>query len=505
MFKLINSYHPFKKEKIKPSETPLESEKEINSETHKEGFIIHTCKTTPNNTNFMQDIIFPSYQNNKILINDIIQESRENKLSQSGNSSKIMNAEIKKDDTTEIMTYIRCLFHDFRSPLNNISMGIDILDDVALKENESQEIINNIKESCNFITNSLNDFLHIENILSGNTNEFIHTHNIDFNIVDSIKKTEKMMLYKIKSKKLHIEYDFSGISENYKNVYGDSLNLQHIFMNLLSNAVKFAESNTKIKIKLTMKMEKNKTQDNMEKIRYTYVIIDENKHIVPEIKISLFKKYNTSNITTGTGLGLYICKKIVENYDGNIEHDYQSPNGNIFKVDFVLCLGKLSVINDTSKKCETILSEGATGENTIFSTIPTIYIVDDSSISRKMLKTLITLSISSNKKLMNFNIIEESDGLELIKQLENTENIKNTNVIFIDNQMPILNGILSTKILRALGYKNYIIGITGNNENKEKEDFKKNGADYVFTKPITKEKINELLFILEKTSFQNSP
>jgi len=131
-----------------------------------------------------------------------------------------------------------------------------------------------------------------------------------------------------------------------------------------------------------------------------------------------------------------------------------------------------------------------------------------------MLRTLLYTKVDKNTKIIGkvemlgckavsgINILEECDGLDLIKKIEQKENLKNTNVIFIDNQMPNLNGTLTTKLIRALGYKNYIIGITGNNEKSLVDEFKKNGADYVFTKPFTKDNLDELFYIFAKNSYQ---
>ena len=531
MLMMIKTYNPFKKEKITPSDPYLVIEKDHKSELHKDVIITPTptAKSTPiNSSHYIQEFIFPSSQNLQFFRNDIIPESKQsnsyhNNSYPSNFSSKFVESEIKKDDKDEIMTYIRCLFHDFRSPLNNISMGIDILDETILKNEETQEIINNMKESSKFITNALNGFLNIKNIISGNTSEFIQINNKNFNIIECIKKSEKLMLYKIKSKRLKIEYKLE-IPENYQNVYGDSSNLQHVFMNLLSNAVKFSENDTKITIILMLNKDVNK-ENNTEKIRFTYMVIDENKHIEPEIKRILFQKYNTSNTSTGTGLGLYICKNIIELYDGRIEHEYNNPIGNIFRVEFGLEVGKPTTHSIKCNKGVTILREGVVGSPRPTDAIgdasrpqtvgfPTIYIVDDCAVSRKMLRTLLHKKVDKNTEIIGnaemlvckgvsgINILEECDGLDLLKKIEQKENLKNTNIIFIDNQMPNLNGTLTTKLTRALGYKNYIIGITGNNDKNDIDEFKKNGADYVFTKPFTKDNLDELFYIFAKNSYQ---
>ena len=68
----------------------------------------------------------------------------------------------------------------------------------------------------------------------------------------------------------------------------------------------------------------------------------------------------------------------------------------------------------------------------------------------------------------------------------------------MDNIMPNITGILASKIIRGLGYKNLIFGITGNGLEQDIKEFIDNGADYVFVKPFKKEKLDMVLQFIEK-------
>jgi CheY-like chemotaxis protein len=377
---------------------------------------------------------------------------------------------IKKEDN--IMEYIKCLFHDFRSPLNNISMGIAILENINNNDEEVYNIINNIKHSCYFINNSLNGFLNLNNIMNNN-DEFINIKNEQFSILHLIKTTINLLFFKIKEKKINIIYSFSD--DIIDLVYGDFCNLQHVFLNLLSNAIKFSKNNSNINFNVI-----NKNND------YIFNIIDENVYIEEHIKNKLFLKYNTDNNknainnTPGTGLGLFICKKIIDLLNGEIYHSYNDKHeGNIFTVKLKL------------NKYNNIIELPMTPENTPITTpinrtinkyYINIYIVDDDNISRKMLKKILSLKLNNN-----INIVEFEDGLDLINKCHDI--LDTINIIFIDNKMKHLNGILTTKILRALGYKNIIIGLSGDNN----ENFYKYGADKLYLKPLSNEHIDEII------------
>jgi two-component system sensor histidine kinase KdpD len=147
-------------------------------------------------------------------------------------------------------------------------------------------------------------------------------------------------MFNIINKKIEIKYSIKPIHEW---VIGDQKHIQHVLINLLSNAVKFSKKNTKIIIRLEAKPIVNKKQG------ITISVIDENNWIPPNIKKKLFQKYVTSDNVGGTGLGLYICRKIIELHGGTITHDIYrgiigsdkeisstGTAGNIFKIELDL-------------------------------------------------------------------------------------------------------------------------------------------------------------------------
>ena len=390
----------------------------------------------------------------------------------------------------EIMTYVRCLFHDFKGPLNNITMGIEIIEKTVDENNKNFEIVSNIKHSCSFLNNSLNSFLNISNIVNDDTEHFLNINIEPFNIINLIKVTQDLLYFKINEKKLGINYEIDKSVIEW--VEGDFSNLQHVFLNLFSNAVKFANDNSKITIKLYSVFYRNIQT-------FTIDIIDENKNIIPRIKERLFEKFNTEKSSinkNGTGLGLFLCKKIINTYNGSIKHSYNLPNGNIFTIVIPLkiCINQ-NHQSITLKNIKNNLFENKSPNNSFNSErnisnssekkiIKKIFIVDDDIITRKFINNFID-KIKQTTKLKSF-IYEANDGLELIQSIY--ENVNDIDIIFIDNNMKKLNGVITTNLLRQMGYKNKIIGITGDENNNT---FLKNGADFVLFKPLTMELIKQ--------------
>ena len=461
---------------------------------------------------------------------------------------------IVPQNNNDLTTYIRCLFHDLRGPLNNIFLGIDVVMNNIPKNSENYHLLITIKESCTFLNDSLDGFLNIK-ALGNNLIDVIEIKYDPFNIVGLIKKVQHILIFNSIQKNIEVKYTTKKIKEW---VIGDSKNIQHVIMNLLSNAIKFSLPNSIIRLELECFNIINKQQHIL------ITIIDNNKFIKKEIKEKLFQKYNTSDNTNGTGLGLYICKKIIELHKGTIKHHYKGENilgslkfeknstsGNIFQIQLFLDICPTSekdfdFSRSNSKKLlnNTQTNSNEVKENTnnnkfdmvkcikynkdddvsisipkllknsrreagskIFpssfqskeSSLINVMVIDDSELSRKLLMKLIESNCS------NIKVYSAVDGLNALLKIVGFKNKidQHLSMIFVDNVMPHITGELLSKILRGIGYTGLIIGITGNGLEEDKKSFIDNGADYVFVKPFTKDKLNKILEFIKNNGFES--
>ena len=122
-------------------------------------------------------------------------------------------------------------------------------------------------------------------------------------------------------------------------VYADKVRISQVFSNILDNAVKFtkAEGNITIMIKKESGAER---QNNNNQQQVIVSIKDTGTGIDSEIMPRLFAKFATKSQTSGTGLGLYICKGIVEAHGGRIWAENNS-DGKGATFSFSLPLSKL--------------------------------------------------------------------------------------------------------------------------------------------------------------------
>ena len=265
-----------------------------------------------------------------------------------------------------------------------------------------------------------------------------------------------------------------------------------------------------------------------------FSIIDQNPIIRDSIKKSLFAKYTTSNDTKGNGLGLYICKKIIESHGGKISYSkYTETNGNIFNIELKLdvCptssnqtvserknikhIKEYDQSNEVDISQNAIISKKTNKQMLLYNhymessvSLSThgknrgklkMLIVDDSELSRKLMVKMI------DQKYKDRVVIYQSiDGLDgLITMIKMNEKNNTIDVILLDNVMPNLTGEMLAKILRGMNYNGLIFGITGNGLEEDVKNYLDCGANYIFIKPFNHDKLKSLFQFIEQYGCKN--
>ena len=110
-------------------------------------------------------------------------------------------------------------------------------------------------------------------------------------------------------------------------------------------------------------------------------------------------------------------------------------------------------------------------------------VVDDCSINRMVIKIILKKNVC--------NVSEVNNGQSVIDLIKNGNTF---DIIWIDLQMPDMDGIECTKILREeYNYKNHIVGISAYADDETKEECIKSGMDYMIPKPINEHQINKII------------
>jgi len=363
--------------------------------------------------------------------------------------------------------FISNVTHELRTPLNSIIGYTNLL----LKKDHNQEAkqwIYAMKVSGNLLMEVINDVLDYSKLESG----YIQFSKEPFALNDVLSNLKNVMQNRADSKSLLfiIEKD----DEVPVHLLGDEKKLMQMLVNLTGNSIKFTDSGS---IKVQVKLQK--TAEGKAWLQFvvsdTGIGIDEKKmpHIFErfyQVDSGLQKKY------FGTGLGLPIVKQLVEMQGGSIAAVSSPGMGTKFEV-------LLPYYIDTDIEIHSLAEEfNVTEEDDERNEQLKILIVDDNEMNRDLLGFIL--------KEHNYSFEKAENGLVALKMLK----YNSYDFIIMDVQMPHLNGIETTRKIRAeLKIQTPVIGLSAFSQPEEQQASIHAGMNAYLTKPIDDVKLFELL------------
>lgn len=236
-----------------------------------------------------------------------------------------LNEDLKKSNQQK-NDYMGILTHEIKTPIHGIRGFIEMLLKTDLSF-EQKEYTDMIRLSAKNLSKLIDDVLDYSKIESG---KMVLEKN-EFNLNLLINEIKNLFIPDLKIKKLSFETNI----ENIPNIlFGDEYRIKQILINLIGNAVKFTQEGY---IKLNVNSEKL----NSGKIKINFVLEDSGTGISKNNLNRIFERYNQEDSSIkkrfgGTGLGLYITKKIIEHMDGEISVKSEKGQGSKFIFYIVL-------------------------------------------------------------------------------------------------------------------------------------------------------------------------
>jgi signal transduction histidine kinase len=228
-------------------------------------------------------------------------------------SNEMLTIQYEKVKASEKMKeeFINIAAHELRTPIQPI-LGLSDIIYTKVKDEELHELLDIIIRNAKRLQRLTNNLLDITKIESQSL--LLKKEKLNLNIL--ISEVLKDYVNKQKNQqKIEIVYDFKHKEDI--NIEADRDRLVQVIRNLLDNALKFTTQNQQM---VFVSIDKNK-EDKEEEEEEEEVIVsvkDTGEGISDKVLYKLFTKFATSDPTTGTGLGLYICKKIIEAHGGRI-------------------------------------------------------------------------------------------------------------------------------------------------------------------------------------------
>jgi len=357
--------------------------------------------------------------------------------------------------------FLANMSHEIRTPMNGIVGMMDLMGSTHLSEEQS-EYLRTIRMSSDTLLNIVNDILDLSKIEAGKME-------LKLAPVQLVKTFEK--IYELYSQQAHLSDNtfFYHLDKKLPEwILIDEVRLMQVLSNLTSNAVKFSQK--KGTINLSIRVQEQKRNDFTFKVS----IKDSGIGISEEDQEKLFQSFNQLDSSSsknygGTGLGLAISRELVKNLGGEIGVVSTPGLGSTFWFTFK---GKKTKPPIKNKTQEPTLKQFATEK-------PTILLVDDNQINRNVASKILTKS--------GCEVVEVSGGKAAINRVKKAH----FDMIFMDIQMPEMDGIEATHKLKALRLENLppIIAMTAYSMEEDREKFLGQGLDDYLAKPIKAEKL----------------
>jgi len=379
--------------------------------------------------------------------------------------------------------------HEIRTPMNTILGTAEL----QLQEKNLSPILNEaftkISESGDLLMRIINDILDLSKIEAGRLELYL----VNYNMSSLLNDVIQVCKFYYDSKPVIFTAD--DHEDTPHDFYGDELRVKQILNNILSNAFKYTKDGN---VHLTI-VSDNRKRASENLVYVTFKISDTGYGMTEDQINKLFDEYTRFNLetnrtTTGTGLGMSITKRLVSLMDGTITVESTLGKGSTFTVtipqkvtseancgkDFISQLHNFSGQGAARRKIQFVRQYMPYGS---------VLVVDD-----------VESNLYVTKGMLNpygLKIDTVTSGYEAIEKIRNGHTY---DIIFMDHMMPILDGMQTTKNLRAMGYTGRIVALTANALVGQSELFLQNGFDGYISKPIDSRELNMQLnkFVLKK-------
>jgi signal transduction histidine kinase len=368
--------------------------------------------------------------------------------------------------------FLANMSHEIRTPMNGVKGMTDLLRDTPMSDKQ-KEITGLIKRSIDNLMIIINDILDFSKIQAG----MLRIEEIDFNIKEVVNSASFLFAHRLKAKGL--ELHVKVVPDVPERLVGDPHRLSQVLTNLLSNAIKFTEKGS-IQVRIDL------LEKRTDKFILSFTIIDTGIGISEDSLAHIFDSFSQAGSDTsrrygGTGLGLTICKQLLNLQGGDIT--VKSVIGKGSEFNFWL----------PYSSCDKPASEKpVTHTNQDYSKLLAgrhFLVAEDNEINRVLINHVLSKAGGS--------VTMANNGAEAVNFLHEE---KLFDLIIMDLQMPEMDGFAATRYIRNnLQMQTPIIAMTATAMKDEQWQCLDSGMNDYMTKPFEfTELYKRILHLLHK-------
>ena len=382
-------------------------------------------------------------------------------------------AKEKAEEATAMKSmFLANMSHEIRTPMNAV-IGMAYL---ALKtplSEKQRDYVNKIHNAGTSLLGVINDILDFSKIEAGR----LDIETVDFRLDDVIASVTSITAQKAQDKGLEFLAEVANSVP--QNLVGDPLRLGQVIANLINNAIKFTEHG-EVYLKAEL------LEQVGERARLRFSVKDTGIGMTPEQAARLFQPFSQADASTtrkhgGTGLGLTICRRLVELMGGEIWLESEPGAGSTFL--FTVSVG---------------VASGPARSRIVPEQLRTVsaLVVDDNAAARDILVHALDGVCA--------RVDAVSSGEEAIAAVKQHDSDQPYDVIFMDWRMPGMDGIQAARLIKEdpqLKTHPAVVLVTAFGREEVREEAERIQMDGFLLKPVTTSMLVDTLV----TPFRRSP